>query len=186
MRGVTASGRLQLRSWLPVLVPAALGLGVVSACASEVARDGSVYRHRSLGYTVAAPDERWSRIDVEGSVLAFRAPDGATMSMLTRCQKSGAVAAVLARQLLIGLGDRTLRQAGPVLIEGRNGWGQLLDVRNGTRTARLKTITVVVDQCVVDWVLVGTGDFEVAERSFDAWWSTFQVPGPSADAGERP
>ncbi len=186
MRGVTASARLQLRSWLPVLVPAALGLLVVSACAAEVVRDGSIYRHRRLGYTIAAPDERWSRIDVEGSVLAFRAPDGATMSMLTRCQKSDAVAAVLARQLLIGVEDRTLRQAGPVLIAGRNGWGQLFEVRNGTRTARLKTITVVVDQCVVDWVLVGTSDFGVVERSFDAWWSTFQLPASSADAAERP
>jgi hypothetical protein len=159
----------------PISAAAAiLALLFGAGCATDIARKGSVYQHRRHGYTIGVPESHWEPIGVDGAVLAFRSAEGDFMSMMSRCRGTAAPAALLARRLLIGLDERALRQAGPVLIEGRNGWGQVLDARFENRAVRIKTITVVADACVIDWVLVSPGDFAVAERSFDGWWSTFR------------
>ncbi|UCE85197.1 MAG: hypothetical protein JSU66_12715 [Deltaproteobacteria bacterium] len=146
-----------------------------------------MYQHRRHGYSIGVPERQWSRTSVDGAVLAFRSPEGDFMSMMSRCRETAAPAALLARRLLIGLDERVLRQAGPVLLEGRNGWGQVLDARFESRAVRIKTITVVVQPCILDWVLVSPGDFATAERSFDGWWSTFRAePSASVGAGAAP
>lgn len=179
---------MRARLSTPLFAAAAiLALLLGAGCVADITRKGSVYQHRRHGYTIGVPEARWERIGVDGAVLAFRSAEGDFMSMMSRCRETAAPVALLARRLLIGLDERVLRQAGPVLIEARNGWGQVLDARFENRAVRIKTITVVVDACVIDWVLVSPGDFAVAEHSFDRWWSTFYGEGASAvSAGGSP
>ena len=144
-------------------------------CASTVSREGDVYRDTQRGYSIAVPGDGWSRTTVEGAALAFRGPDGAAMSMMSDCDGPLAAPAVLARHLQIGLRERRLRQAGPMLLEGQPGWTQTFDARYAGVVVRVKTITLVTTSCVLDWVLVASGAFEAVERSFDAWWSSYRA-----------
>ena len=79
----------------------------------------------------------------------------------------------MARQLLIGIPERTLREGGPREIAGRSGWLQTFDARLDGRMVRIKTMTLVSGDCAYDLVLVAEGDSEPAERVFDAWVDSF-------------
>jgi hypothetical protein len=97
------------------------------------------------------------------------------MSMQSRCGRPVAHPAIMARSLLLGIRDRSLRQAGPIAVAGRNGWSQTFDTRSDGVSVRVKTVTVVIDGCTYDWTLAAVGDFAPAERAFDAWWGTFRL-----------
>jgi hypothetical protein len=107
------------------------------------------------------------------------------MSLQSRCGRPVAHPAVMARSLLLGIRGRTLLQAGPVVVAGRNGWSQTFDTRSDGVAVRVKTVTVVIDGCTYDWTLAATGDFAPAERAFDAWWGTFRLDTPGAGAATR-
>lgn len=108
------------------------------------------------------------------------------MSLQSRCSGPVADPAVMARHLRIGLPDHTLRQAGPIGVAGRSGWTQTLDTRDPSGVVRVKTVTLVVEGCTLDWVLVATRGFEEAERDFDAWIASVRLPGEPALAGGQP
>jgi hypothetical protein len=91
----------------------------------------------------------------------------------------------MARTLVLGIRERTLRQAGPIVVAGRSGWSQTFDTRSDGVAVRVKTVTVVIDGCTYDWTLVAVGDFAPAERAFDAWWGTFRLDPPRGGAGTR-
>jgi len=157
-------------------------------CASDlvaVGQDGATgFRHQSLGYSIRAPSAAeggtWRRVSVEGTDLAFarRADDGeATMTLLSTCRRSQAPPAVRARNLLIGLPEHTLRQSGPVELDGDDGWSQVFDLEQGGVPVRVKAVTLVSGGCTFDWVLVAPGPFGGAEDSFDAWWTSFERGG---------
>lgn len=150
-------------------------------CAGDLVAVEGGFRHRRHGYTFGTPGGRWERIDVEGTVIAFRRSGSQTMSLQSRCGQPVADVAVMARQLVIGVSPRALRQAGPVLVDGRDGWTQTFDTLRDGVGVRVKTVTLVVGRCTLDWVLAaaGSGDFEGAERAFDAWWATFRIAPPS-------
>jgi hypothetical protein len=81
----------------------------------------------------------------------------------------------MARHLVFRLPDRELVAAGPIPVDGRNGWAQIFDTVQGGVSVRVKTVTVVASDCTFDWVLASTGDFDTAEVDFDAWWGTFRL-----------
>jgi hypothetical protein len=51
---------------------------------------------------------------------------------------------------------------------------------------RVKTVTLVLDRCTLDWILAAGGSrpFEQAERAFDSWWQAFRFA-PEADPAEE-
>ena len=91
----------------------------------------------------------------------------------------------MARHLVMGLPQRTLVAAGPIEVDGRNAWTQTFDTLEAGRGARLKTVTLVLDRCTLDWILMAAGSppFEEAERAFDAWWQGFRLA-PEANPAE--
>jgi hypothetical protein len=162
---------------------AALALVLVNGCASDMQwRDGRAV-HRELGFSVATPPGgAWERVAVEGAWLAYRHPAGAHMSLQTRCFRRYLNAQLRARHLLIGVAPRTLRQSGPVSVGPYGGWSQRVDVGEGPTPIRLKTLTLLIEDCAYDWLLTAHDDFDALEPVFDAWWQSFErepAGGPS-------
>ena len=166
-----------------------LALGLAAGCASGsivLTEDG--YRNTRHRYTIGAPrgpGPAWEQIEIEGAWIAFRRPGPQTLSLQSRCGRPVAHPAVMARNLVVGIRGRELRQAGPGVVAGRGGWSQTFDTRADGVTVRVKTVTVVIAGCTYDWTLAAVGEFAAAERSFDAWWGSFQLD-PEAGGGERP
>ena len=50
---------------------------------------------------------------------------------------------------------------------------------------RIKTVTLVLDDCSFDWILVAAGPFEAAEAAFDDWWASFHL-GSRYDGASEP
>jgi len=178
---------------------AALGLTLLllPACARDWVRENGVWRSTRAGFRIAepaavggpdavgGPGARWERFDLEGAALAFRRGKLETMSLQTRCGRPVASPAILAGHLVIGIPERTLRQAGSLLVAGQSGWTQTFDARLENRTVRLKTVTLVAAGCAYDLMLVSKGEFEPAERAFDAWVDSFAL-NDGASAGGAP
>lgn len=168
-----------------VLVAGLLAVGCVSAVRAE---DGG-YRYRRHGYRVAAPGgpgPAWTRIDVDDTDLAFeRGAPGPrdSMSLVSRCGRPVADAQLMARHLVIGVRERKVVAAGPLLVAGRSGWTQTFDTSREGVSVRVKTVTLVAGGCSFDWVLASAGDFDVAEAAFDAWWESFRLDPGFAEEG---
>jgi hypothetical protein len=158
--------------------PAALGIALLTlpGCAHDlVAVDGG-WRSTRDGYRIGAPGAGWERFELDGAALAFREGGARSMSLQARCRRPVAEPGILARHLVIGIPEHTLRQAGPTQVAGRSGWTQTFDARLEGRTARVKTVTLVAAGCAYDFVLVASRGFEVGERDFDAWIASFSPP----------
>ena len=161
------------------------GVLLLTACAGDlVALDGDLL-HRRHGYTIGTPAAPWVRTEVEHAVIAYRRPGPATMSLQSRCKGAVADASVMARHLRIGLPPYTLRQAGPVAVAGRSGWSQTLDTLQDREAVRVKTVTLVVEGCTLDWVLVSSRVFEEAEPDFDRWVDSLRLPEEPLRAGGK-
>lgn len=150
------------------------------ACASTLVLEGERWRHLPLGYTIDAPGPGWLVLGVEGADLAFRGPEGASLSLSSRCNTPLAPPRVLARHLVIGLPDRSLLQAGAVELEGQPGWAQRYEVQVEGRTHLLSSVTVVTHGCVIDFALVEPGSSQISQAAFERWWRSFRW---SAEAG---
>jgi hypothetical protein len=160
------------------LACAPLGLLLILGCAGDLVAVEGGYRHRRHGYTLSVPegsDPPWRRVEIEGAAIAFRRRGPQTISVQSSCRRSVTEPAILSRHLVIGVDGQLLQQAGPAVVDGRNAWTQTFDTPEGVR---IKTVTAVVGDCVIDWILAaqrGPG-FEDAERAFDAWWSASRLP----------
>ena len=162
------------------------------SCASSpvvVASGSNSYEHRRLGYEIGRPDAGagpWKRFKHRGADLAFRRPlpEGGTASMIlmSECGRPQAAVGTLARQLLIGQGDRTRIASGAVDLHGQTGWSQSFETVEEGQRIRVKSVTLTSGKCTFDWVLVARGDFGEAEAEFDRWWPTF-VHAPVQNAG---
>jgi hypothetical protein len=189
MRGVETAAT-HPRSWAAArgierggpLGCALLGLLLILGCAGDLVAVEGGFRHRRHGYTLGAPDGSgppWQRVEIEGAVIAFRRPGPQTVSVQSSCGRSVTDPAILSRHLVIGVDRQVVQQAGPALVDGRNGWTQTFDTPEGVR---IKTVTAVAGDCVIDWILAAKRgpDFEDAERAFDAWWSASRLPEDAA------
>ncbi len=154
---------------------AALAFAVVWGCAgTPIVRDGRAY-HPEAGFSVVAPPlGDWEPFRVDGAWLAYRSPSGAFMTLQTRCFRRYLNAQLRARHLLIGVSPRTVRQSGPVAVGPYGGWTQVVDVGEGEGALRLKTLTLLVEDCTYDFVLTARGDFAALEPAFDEWWQSFE------------
>ncbi len=169
------------------LCAAVLGLVLSLGCAGDFAAIDGGFRHRDHGYTLGIPNgpgPPWARVEGKDLQIGFRRPGPQTISVQSRCGRPLTAPSILARHLLIGVSTRTLREAGRTEIDGRDAWTQTVDVAGGVR---LKTVTAVMDDCVVDLILAAPGDadFESAERAFDLWLATVRLEGrsPSEEGG---
>jgi hypothetical protein len=167
---------------------AALGLTLLlllPACARDLVAQNGGWRSTRDGYAIGAPGAGWERFDLEGAALALRRGGSETMSLQARCGRPVAEPAIMARHLLIGIPERTLRQAGPTSVAGRSAWTQTFDARLEGRTVRIQSVTLVASGCTYDFLLVAAGDPEPAQRVFESWVASFSLPGPQS-AGRTP
>jgi hypothetical protein len=157
---------------------AALGLSLLvltSGCARELVAEGGGWRSTRDGYRIGAPGPGWERFELDGAALAFRRGGSETMSLQTRCGRPVATPEIMARHLMIGIPERTLRQAGPTSLAGRPGWAQTFDARLEGRTVRIQTLTLVASGCAYDFLVVAAGDPVPAQRDFEAWARSFSL-----------
>jgi hypothetical protein len=169
--GAGAAGIAALAS---VLLCTALAAGCAADGVWAPSQDRLV--HRRQGFSVPDParaDAAWRRVEVERAALAYARDGGARLSLHSECDRVPPAPQVLARALLIGIDEKVLRQSGPVAVRDWQGWSQVLDVQEGARVLRLKTVTLVAEACSFDFVLVAGDDFEALETGFDAWWAGF-------------
>jgi hypothetical protein len=145
------------------------------ACAASVVTQEGRYVHPRRGYRIDAPPGEWSRVDVQGADLAFRGPDRAAMSLMSRCGRPVTELPFLGRHLLIGLSERKLLYEGEVELGGRRAWTQRYEASLEGARVQLKFVTLVHERCVYDWALVSPRDLEAVESSFDAWWASFHL-----------
>ncbi len=168
---------------LPTLAGALLGVGLCGGCAGDSALAGGRFVDREHGFGFAAPEPGeppWRLTRVDQTLVAYARPGGAQLSAQSECGRNPPSPQVQARSLLIGVGPRVLRQSGPVVVGRSEGWSQILDVEEGGRVLRLKTVTLVTGECTVDFMLIAGEDFEAAEPGFDTWWQSFEVLGAAA------
>jgi len=158
---------------------AGVSLLLAFGCASPVfVKEGSDFRHQAAGFRVASPatlDSRWSRVNVQGDVLSFEGPGGVLMSLQTSCRTRRADLRLLANHLQIGLPEHAQRDSRPVRVGGMEGWSRTFDVRGAKGVVRVRTVTAVYGNCVLDWVLTGGTRFEDAQPLFDVWWGSFEA-----------
>lgn len=172
---------------LPTLAGALLGVTLCGGCAGDLALAGGRFVDREHGFAFAAPEPGeppWRPTRVEQTLVAYTRPGGARMSVQSECGRTPPGPQVQARSLLIGVGPRVLRQSGPVAVGPTEGWSQILDVEEGARVLRLKTVTLVTAECTVDFLLIAGDDFEAAEPGFDAWWQSFDAAGAPPAGGD--
>ena len=157
------------------------GLGV--GCANPLVYSNGRFLSRQYGFSFAEPagEPPWKRVDQDHALVAFVRPGGARMSAQSECggapQQSPQL---LARSLLIGVAPLHLRQSGPVAVGPWAGWSQRADLEVDGRERHLKTVTLVAERCIVDFLLLAGDDFEAAEPGFDGWWQSFESAGAAA------
>ena len=161
---------------------------LAAGCASDLQRTPTGFHHRKHGYSIGIPDgvgPAWTETEVEGAWIAFRRPGRETIALQSRCGRPVADAAVMARNLVVGVGERTLLQAGPVAVGGSNGWLQTFDVVSDGIEARVTTVTAVIEDCTFDWTLVSKGEPLETRQAFDTWWATFELDPDFYERAER-
>lgn len=145
-------------------------------CASDLVLVDGRFVQREHGFAFAEPAQPpWRRIEVEGTLVAYTRPGGALMSVQSECGRRPPSPQIQARSLLIGLSSKRVRQSAPVAVGPWQGWSQSVDVgEEGGPLRRMKSVTLVAEDCTVDFVLVAGDDFESLEPGFDAWWQSFE------------
>lgn len=166
-----------------------LALGGSVSCASTGIESG-VYTHPEIGYSIPEPDRvadeaspAWRRTRVEGTDIAYRAPDESYLAVSSHCDEKEVRPGVLARQLLVGLKNRELTMRKEFEFAGGRAFAQRVESTDEAgRVIHTRTITLVRGGCVVDWVLVTRNLDTSVAGSFESWWQAFD-PGemPAAD-----
>ena len=157
----------------------------VPACATDLVREDGRLVFRSLGFAIddpgAGPQAGWSAHRVEGALLSFRAPDGATLSLVQKCGPLPGDLQILARELLIGLEERQIEEEAAVTVNGAPGWRIVARVAYEGRAVRLHTVTRRLGECSLDWIAVAPLERVGLGAEFDAWWASFRAA-PAAEA----
>jgi hypothetical protein len=155
------------------------------ACARDLVAERGGWRSTREGFWIGSPGAGWERFELEGADVAFRQGGTETMSLQARCGRPVASPQIMARHLMIGIPERTLRQSGPYPVGGRSGWMQTFDARVDGRMVRIQTVTLVTAACAYDFLVVAAGDSEPAQRAFEAWVEGFSLTGVDT-AGRAP
>jgi hypothetical protein len=158
------------------------------ACASPaVVEEGAGFAHPARGWRIDAPGPAWARASVDGAELAFRGPEGAWMSLASRCGIVRTEPRVLVRHLAIGLPERSLVREGELRVDGRRGWSQTWRTRAGGTEREVEALSVVAGDCVYDFVRVAPPGAAGAAQAFERWCGSFRLPAPApAERGGAP
>ena len=150
-------------------------------CAGELAAYGKGpegYFHRAVGYRIPVPaagGSDWRRVRIEDADLAYRGPGNALMALTSRCDDPKSGPEVLARQLLFGIRERRVLDAGRVELHGMEGWSQHISGLGEAGRIEARTLTFAGGGCVFDWMLVAPVSLAASSPVFDGWWRGFEL-----------
>ena len=150
------------RAWLGVLS----AVIVVSGCAVKRIENG-VY-HSPKGYRVAIPGRDWTPVTESPADLQLRhRTSAAEMAVNAVCEGAAPrrPTGVLARQLLIGLRDRTVVERGTIQVAGQPASRVVVDGRLEDSTVRIETVLMKSGRCVYDFLHVAPADGLGATRA---------------------
>jgi hypothetical protein len=167
------------------LAAALVGALLSVACASDLELVNGRYLQRRYGLSFAEPEPgtpAWRRVDIDDTLAAWERPGGARMTVQAECRRKPPSPQVQARSLVIGVEKKELRQSGPVSVGPWPGWSQEFEVGEPQRPLHLKTVTLVTQDCTVDFLLMAGDDYEAAVPGFDAWWQSFEKSETPAEA----
>jgi hypothetical protein len=149
------------------------------------------FEHPEWGFSVpypqsfvAAPEITWRKLRVKDADLAFRGPNDTFMAISSQCQEQNGDPAVLGRQLLVGVPNRSAVSRERFEFAGGLAFSQVVNSIQDDASVQTKTVTLVRGDCVVDWVLAAPGSIAEVETVFDLWWRGFD-PGSMPRAGEE-
>lgn len=165
----------------------------ITSCVSTI-DPWTRFEHAERGYSVPYPQSltttakpAWRQLKVKDADLAFGGPRDAFMAITSHCDEPNADPAVLGRQLLVGLKNRSSVSSETFEFAGGQAFSQIVESTEDDSAVRTKTVTLVRGGCVVDWVLTVPGPLADAEAVFDEWWQGFDpgsMPGPTDDVSE--
>jgi hypothetical protein len=146
-------------------------LALLPACAGGRVVDG-VYRDAGNRYTVRLPAAEWIPRPVEGTVLAFRSPDGrAAIGLAVECRtpERGELPWV-SRHLFWGLTDRKILERAAVSLQGAEGFRSRLTARLDGEVVAIDGVTVRRGGCLYDFAYVAPpAGFEQGRAVFEAF-----------------
>jgi len=162
---------------------------LAGGCATGWVQQGGRLVDVERGLSISLPEGRWEVVPVEGSALTLRRADGTTLSWLKVCVEEGEDpppnARAAARGLLQSVGQKTIVSEGPVAVGHGEAWRIEADVREGSRSGRLATVTRTDERCTEDWVLTAPQGTETAGL-LDAWWASVDGPQGAAESSASP
>lgn len=163
------------KAWLGV----PLAILMVSGCAVKRLENG-VY-HSSKGYRVTIPSPQWGPVDDSPADLELRhrsASAGLAANAVCGERTIRHSSRVLARQLLVGVRDRSVIERGEVDVAGRPAVRAVVDGRVEGSEARVRIETVVVkdDRCVYDFMYVApVATFAATRPDFHRFVDSFRT-----------
>ena len=163
------------QAWLSVL-PVIL---LVCGCAVKGIENG-VY-HSPKGYRVTAPSPQWGPVDDSPADVELRHRSGsAGMAANAVCEERTTrhSSRVLARQLLVGVRDRSVIERGEVQVAGRPAVRAVVDgrVEDSKTKVRIETVVVKDERCVYDFMYVApVATFDVTRPDFHRLVDSFRT-----------
>ena len=161
------------RVWLGVL-PAII---LVSGCAVK-RLDNGVY-HSSKGYRVTTPSPQWLLVDDSPADLELRHRSvSAGMATHAVCEERTIRRSshILARQLLVGIRDRSVIARGEVDVAGRPAVRAVVDGSLEGSEVRIETVVVKDDRCVYDFMYVApVSAFAATRPDFNRFVDSFRT-----------
>ncbi len=186
MRGINRA--VGLRALVAgIVATSALGWGCTT---SGLSRDG--FRHRDHGYSLPHPDAiegwSWRVLKLDEAQLAYRGNGDAYMAVDSHCGAVERDPAALGRQLLVGIENRKRIESDSFSFADGQAYAQLVEADDAEgRVVRTRTVTLVREECVIDFVLAVEPGHPEVEESFEQWWRGFapheQVGDALAEAG---
>ncbi len=168
----------------------AVALSFALACATGLRSVDGGFEDPELGVRVEAPTGavEWRRVKVKDVDLRFSEDSSdATMSLFSDCGRTARQLAdapeILARQLLFGLRTAALPTIEEIEVAGHPAIAQVFEAEEESRRIMVKTVSVALQGCSYDFVLVAPRAFAAREVEFDRWWSSFSAIAPSAGGG---
>jgi hypothetical protein len=152
---------------------------LVSGCAVKRIENG-VY-HSSKGYRVVIPGNEWAPFDESPADLELRhraSPVGMAIHAMCEGAAPRRATDVLARQLLIGLRDRSVIERGSTEIAGRPASRAVLDGRldGSTTRVRMETMVMTDGRCVYDFTYVAPPEtFDATRADFTRFVDSFRT-----------
>ena len=113
-------------------------------------------RHGGVAFRVGPLDGAWQRARVDSERVAFRHPDGGTISASVDCRSADAPLPILTNHLLLGLEARQVQREEALQLDGRAALRSRVAGKVEGVSIVMDLVVVQKAGCVYDLQLVGS------------------------------